>query len=87
MYILFDTQTAVIDLKAAGFEDSQAQAIVAVIKNAHVELATKRDLNEAVAELKSDIVLLDRTISLKLTGLYAFIALVAVGVAKLVFVP
>ena len=53
MYILFDTQTAVIDLKAAGFEDSQAQAIVAVIKNAQVELATKRDL----ADLKKDLII------------------------------
>jgi len=83
MYILFDTQTAVIDLKAAGFEDAQAQAIVAVIKNAQVELATKRDLNEAVVGLKNELQL----ISLKIMGLYAFIALVAVGVAKLVFVP
>ena len=83
MYILFDTQPAVIDLKAAGFEDSQAQAIVAVIKNAQVELATKRDLNEAVVGLKNELQL----ISLKIMGLYAFIALVAVGVAKLVFVP
>jgi squalene cyclase len=44
MYVLFDTQTAVIDLKAAGFEEQQAQAIVTVIKNAQVELVTKRDL-------------------------------------------
>ena len=44
MNVTFDTQTAVVDLKAAGFEDQEAHAIVTVIKNSQAELATKRDL-------------------------------------------
>lgn len=44
MHVMFDTQTAVIDLRAAGFEEQQAQTIVTVIKNAQAELSTKRDL-------------------------------------------
>lgn len=44
MNVTFDTHVAVVDLKAAGFEDSQAETIVTVIKNAQAELATKQDI-------------------------------------------
>jgi len=44
MNVVFDTQVAVVDLKAAGFDNEQAEAIVTVLKNAQAELATKRDL-------------------------------------------
>ncbi len=33
MHVIFDTQVAIVDLKAAGFDEGQAQAIVTVIKN------------------------------------------------------
>ena len=53
MHVIFHTQIAVVDLRAAGFEEQQAQAIVTVIKNAQVELATKRDL----VDLKKDLII------------------------------
>jgi len=63
-----------------------------------LEGALRTDINELERVLKSDLAafkvdithtvnLLDKTLSLKITGLYAFMALIAGGVAKLVFVP
>ncbi len=51
--VIFDTHVAVTDLKQAGFEDIQAEAIVSVIKNSQAELATKRDLTD----LKKDLII------------------------------
>lgn len=53
MQVIFDTQTAVIDLRAAGFKDEQAQAIVTVIKNSQAELVTRRDM----LDLKKDLII------------------------------
>jgi hypothetical protein len=84
---MFDTDFYIQRLTQSGTPESTAREIVRSIVDSQVDLVSKRDLNEAVAELKSSIVLLDKTMSLKIMGLYAFITLVAVGVAKLVFMP
>jgi hypothetical protein len=62
MHVMFDTQTAVIDLKAAGFEDRQAVTIVTVIKNSQCELATKQDIKD----LQQNIKLLELRLVIKL---------------------
>lgn len=67
MHVMFDTQIAVVDLRAAGFEEQQAQAIVTVIKNAQVELATKSDL----VDLKKDLIIWLGAIIFVTFGLFA----------------
>jgi hypothetical protein len=57
MNVIFDTQTAVLDLRAAGFEDQEAQAIVTVIKNAQAELVSKRDFDEGIRKLKFELII------------------------------
>jgi hypothetical protein len=57
MNITFDTQTAVIDLRLAGYEDSQAQAIVNLIKNSQAELVSKRDFDEGLRKLKFELII------------------------------
>jgi hypothetical protein len=84
---MFDTDFYIQRIIQSGASENTAREIVRGIVDSQVELVSKRDLNEAVAGLKSAIVLLDKTMSLKIMGLYAFISLVAVGVAKLVFMP
>ena len=46
--IVFDTHLFVTELKAAGFDDRQAEAVVSTIKKSHKEadLSTKADLSE-----------------------------------------
>ena len=46
--IVFDTHLFVTELKAAGFDDRQAEAVVNTIKKSHKEadLSTKADLRE-----------------------------------------
>ena len=51
----FDTLAAARDLEAAGFERRQAEAIVSVQRDAGMPLATKADLDTAVATLRADI--------------------------------
>lgn len=81
--ITFDTQEAVIKLKAVGVSQEHADAFIKVIVEAQNELTSKRDLTDAVKEIKQDISVL----SLKITGLYLFMAAIAGGVAKLVLMP
>ena len=50
-----DTLSAVRDLEAAGIDSMHAEAIVGVIANAREELATKADLEAAVAMMKADL--------------------------------
>ncbi|GAB0057348.1 hypothetical protein SIID45300_01675 [Candidatus Magnetaquicoccaceae bacterium FCR-1] len=58
--ITFDTHTAIKRLKAAGFDEQQAEALSDTIREAQEaklnELATKGDLKEAIAEAKVDII-------------------------------
>ena len=79
--ITFDTQEAVIKLKAVGVSQEQADAFVKVIIESQNNLTSKRDLDDAVKEIKQDLTV----INLKITGLYLFMAAIAAGVAKLVF--
>jgi hypothetical protein len=81
--ITFDTQEAVIKLKAVGVSQEHADAFIKVIVEAQNDLTSKRDLTDAVKEIKQDVSVL----SLKITGLYLFMAAIAGGVAKLVFMP
>ena len=81
--ITFDTQEAVIKLKAVGVSQEHADAFIKVIVEAQNDLTSKRDLTDAVKEIKQDISVL----SLKITGLYLFMAAIAGGVAKLILMP
>ena len=81
--ITFDTQEAVIKLKAVGVSQEHADAFIKVIVEAQNDLTSKRDLTDAVKEIKQDISVL----SLKITGLYLFMAAITGGVAKLVLMP
>jgi hypothetical protein len=84
---MFDTDFYIQRITQSGTPENTAREIIRSIFDSQVDLVSKRDLNEAVTDLKNTIVLLDKTMSLKIMGLYAFISLVAVGVAKLVFMP
>ena len=50
-----DTLSALRDLEAAGIDSMHAEAIVGVIARAREELATKADLDAAVAATKTDL--------------------------------
>ena len=50
-----DTHAAIRDLIAAGADPKVAEAIVALVRDADEQLATKSDIKAAVAELKADI--------------------------------
>ncbi len=52
----FDTLKATKLLKASGFEETQAEAVVATVRDAVSDnVATKADMSELRAELKADI--------------------------------
>jgi hypothetical protein len=92
---MFDTDFAIQKIIAdAGIPEQQARSFVRMVVDAQLELATKRDLQDLERNLKKEIdvfriemSLIEKTLSLKIMGLYAFIAIVASGVAKLVFLP
>ena len=50
-----DTLSALRDLEAAGIDSMHAEAIVGVVARAREELATKADLETAVATTKADL--------------------------------
>ncbi len=93
---MFDTDYFIQRIVESGTPENQARAIVRSIVDAQDDLANKRDLKEAMNELKAeiklnmadikhDIALNEKTTSLKFTGLYLLIFAIASGVAKLVF--
>lgn len=95
---MFDTDIYIQKIIESGAPEAQARAIIRSIVESQNDLATKQDLKDLERVLKSDfdsfkvdithtVNLLDKTLSLKITGLYAFMAIIAGGVAKLVFVP
>jgi len=51
----FDTLAAARDLEAAGVERQQAEAIVKTIHDGQGTLATKADLDTAVATIRADL--------------------------------
>ena len=50
-----DTLSALRDLEAAGIDSMHAEAIVGVIGKAHEQVATKTDLEAALAATKTDL--------------------------------
>jgi hypothetical protein len=89
---MLDTDFAIQRIIQAGIQETQARAIIREIVDAQTDLVSKRDLKEAIidlkVELKIDIADLKhdmKFINLKIMGLYAFMAIIASGVAKLVF--
>jgi hypothetical protein len=54
--ITFDTQDAVIKLKAVGVSQDQADAFIRAIADAQNNLITKTDLEIALANLKVDLI-------------------------------
>jgi len=80
---MFDTDTFIQRIIQCGVPESQARVIVRSIVESQNNLVSKRDLTDAVVELKQDIAV----INLKITGLYLVMAAIAAGVAKLVFLP
>lgn len=54
--ITFDTQELVNKLRAAGFPQEQADAVIRAITEAQSELTTKADLRELEHRLKADII-------------------------------
>lgn len=56
--VTFDTARLVERLRAAGFPPEQADAVMRAIADAQDELATKRDIDIALAPLRSDLAVL-----------------------------
>lgn len=78
--ITFDTQDAVIKLKAVGVSQEHADAFVRVILEAQTQLATKHDIDD----LRRDMVAMEQRLIIKLGGLMAIsIGIVAVLVKLL----
>ena len=61
-----DTLSALRDLEAAGIDSMHAEAIVGVIARAREELATKTDLETAVATTKANLEALEARIEARI---------------------
>jgi hypothetical protein len=66
--ITFDSLKLADRLKTAGFTPEQAEAVVRVIAEAQDELVTKKDLEIALAPLRSDVQLLKWMMGFVLAG-------------------
>ncbi len=65
--LALDTHKAVKTLREAGFEETQAEAMVATFGNAMSEnVATKADIAELKAELKTDMLALEQRLTVRL---------------------
>ena len=54
--LLFDTHKAVKDLQEAGFDEAQAEAVVATVGTAIIgNVATKQDVTDALNATKQDV--------------------------------
>ncbi len=53
--ITFDTQELVNELESSGFTRQQSETVVAVLKKAQGELATKADLQREISGLKQEL--------------------------------
>ena len=54
--LLFDTHKAVKDLQEAGFDEAQAEAVVATVGTAIIgNVATKQDVNEIRSEIQANV--------------------------------
>ena len=80
---VFDTLKASRDLKAAGFGDSQAEAIVTTMAEAFDDtVATKADLDAVKSELKQDIAVIKGDITLLKWMVGVVLACVAFPILK-----
>ena len=80
---MFDTDQFIQRIVQSGTPENQAREIIRSIVDSQIDLVNKRDLAEAVTDIKHDIAML----GIKVNGLYLFMTAIAAGVAKLVFLP
>jgi hypothetical protein len=79
--ITFDSLRLVLELKRAGIQQEQAEAIVEVIALAQNNLVTKRDLNDAfrdfnetsIAPLRTDIAVLKWMMGIVIAGILSLV--------------
>ncbi len=82
--ITFDTQEAVIKLKAIGVSQEQADAFVRVIVESQHELSTKRDIDDLRKDIDTRLIEMEQRLIIKQCALLAFaIGIVAVLVKLL----
>ena len=82
--LLFDTHKAVKDLQEAGFDEAQAEAVVATLGTAIVgNVATKQDVTDARNDLRSEMQSMELRITLRMGGLIIAAAGVVVAAVKL----
>lgn len=68
--LLFDTHKAVKDLQEAGFDEAQAEALVATVGTAIVgNVATKQDVTDARNDLRSEMQAMELRITVRMGGL------------------
>ena len=68
--LLFDTHKAVKDLQEAGFDEAQADAVVATVGTAIIgNVATKQDVLDCRNDLRSEMQAMDLRITLHMGGL------------------
>ena len=84
---MFDTDFYIQRLTQSGTPENQAREIIRSIVDSQIDLVSKRDLAEAVTDLKNAIVMLDRTSTLQFKGLYILLFALCGGMIKLVFYP
>ena len=80
---VFDTLKASRDLKAAGFDDTQAEAIVTTMAEAFDDtVATKADVDAVKSELRQDIAVIKGDIKLLQWMVGVVLACVAFPILK-----
>ncbi len=68
--LLFDTHKAVKELQEAGFDEAQAEAVVATVGTAIIgNVATKQDVTDARNDLRSEMQAMELRITLRMGGL------------------
>ena len=68
--LFFDTHKAVKELQEAGFEEAQAEAVVATVGTAIVgNVATKQDIADLRRDLRSEMQAMELRITLRMGGL------------------
>ncbi len=82
--LAFDTHKAVTALKQAGFEETQAEAVVTTMGEAlGGNVATKADLAAVQAKLETDIATVRTEMAQEFKVLYKQLWLMAVGIVGL----
>ncbi|MCY4474983.1 MAG: hypothetical protein OXC83_06055 [Chloroflexi bacterium] len=91
--VTFDTHRVVKDLRDAGFDEAQAEAVVNALGSAVdrdvvkpvdlKEFATKADLAQAIAELRTEMKAMELRLTVRLTGVMIATAGLTVAILKL----